>query len=230
VSGRVLLVDDDPGILDVVGFALESQGFDVDIAAAGADALQAARRATYDVIVLDVMLPDIPGTEILRLLRAESSVPIVMLTARDAEVDLVVGLELGADDYVTKPFSLVELASRVRAILRRRALDRTTAQESVFEVGTIRIDLVRHEATVGGRPIHLTPSEFKLLALLASYPGRVFSRSQIMEHLWATPFVGDERACDVHVFYLRRKIGRDALSVTPIRTVRGVGYCLDPPR
>ena len=151
------------------------------------------------MIVLDVMLPRMTGTDVCRTLRAESDVPIIMLTARDAEVDRVLGLELGADDYVTKPFSTAELASRVRALLRRRALDRQATDPTTIDVGGIRIDLSRHAVTVDGRPVQLTLSEFKLLTLLAQEPERVFQRRQIMEHLWDSPFVGDARACDVHI-------------------------------
>jgi DNA-binding response OmpR family regulator len=149
-----------------------------------------------------------------------------MLTARDAELDRVLGLELGADDYVTKPFSIAELVSRVRALLRRRELDRAAGGGTVRTVGDVRVDLSSHEVTVHGRPVHLTPSEFKVLALLAEEPGRIFTRRQIMEHLWASIYVGDERACDVHISSLRRKIEDDPGEHRRILTVRGVGYRL----
>jgi two-component system response regulator RegX3 len=171
------------------------------------------------------MLPDASGMDICRTLRAESAVPILLLTARDSEVDRVLGLELGADDYVTKPFSLAELVSRVRALLRRRELDQG-AKVALRQVGGIRIDLGRHLVEVDGRPVHLTPSEFRVLTLLADQPERVFARRQIMEHLWQSPYVGDERASDVHISNLRRKIERDPAHPERIVTVRGVGYKL----
>jgi len=175
-----------------------------------------------------VMLPGMSGVDVCRTLRVESDVPILMLTARDAEVDRVLGLELGADDYVTKPFSILELVSRVRAIIRRRELDRAVGSESGADirVGGIEIDLARHRVVVDGTEVRLTPSEFKLLLLLAEEPDRVFSRDQIMEHLWRTPFVGDTRASDAHVSNLRRKVERDPTHPERIVTVREIGYKL----
>jgi two-component system response regulator RegX3 len=167
------------------------------------------------------------GTEICRQLRGERrTVPILMLTAKDAELDRVLGLELGADDYVTKPFSTPELLSRVRAILRRRELDRAARAGAVQVLGGLRIDVARHRVEVDGEPARLTPSEFKLLVFLASEPDRVFTRRQIMEHLWETQYVGDERACDTHVSNLRRKIERDPAHPTRVVTVRDFGYKL----
>jgi two-component system response regulator RegX3 len=151
-----------------------------------------------------------------------------MLTAKDAELDRVLGLELGADDYVTKPFSMAELVSRVRAILRRRDLDRSEAETAVREVGGVRIDLARHEVSVDGNPVRLTLSEFKVLALLSETPERVYTRKQVMQHLWESDYVGDEHACDVHVSNLRRKIERDPARPERVVTVRGVGYKLVP--
>jgi DNA-binding response OmpR family regulator len=230
VSARVLVVDDDPGIQDVVRFALAGEGFDVDAVADGESALRSAATGEYDVIVLDVMLPDVPGTEVCRRLRAEgSAVPILMLTARDAEVDRVLGLELGADDYIAKPFSRAELVSRVRAILRRRELDRAEEVAPVRQVGGLRLDFARHEVRVDGEPVQLTPSEFKLLALLAQRPGEVFSRAEIMRHLWGSDHVGDEHPADVHVSNLRRKIERNAGRPQLLVTVRGAGYKLNVP-
>jgi two-component system response regulator RegX3 len=228
VSGRILVVDDDPGIQDVVRFALAGEGFEVDVVADGESALRQATTGVYDVIVLDVMLPDVPGTEVCRRLRAEgSAVPILMLTARDAEVDRVVGLELGADDYIPKPFSRAELVSRVRAILRRRELDRAEAAAPVREIGGLRLDFARHEVSVEGEPVQLTPSEFKLLALLSERPGEVFSRAQIMRHLWGSEHVGDEHPADVHVSNLRRKLERKPGRPERLVTVRGAGYKLN---
>jgi two-component system, OmpR family, response regulator RegX3 len=230
VNARILVVDDDPGILDVVRFSLASEGFEVDAESAGEAALEAGRTGDYDLLVLDVMLPDVSGTEVCRRLRAEgSAVPILMLTARDAEVDRVVGLELGADDYVAKPFSRAELVSRVRAILRRRELDRVESTAPVRHVGGLRLDFASHEVKVDGEPVQLTPSEFKLLSLLAERPGDVYSRADIMRHLWGSDHVGDEHPCDVHVSNLRRKIERDPSRPERVLTVRGAGYRLSVP-
>jgi two-component system response regulator RegX3 len=180
------------------------------------------------VLVLDVMLPDLPGTEVCRRLRTGgSAVPILMLTARDAEVDRVLGLELGADDYVAKPFSRAELVSRVRAILRRRELDRAEGAGPVRRIGGLRLDFARHEVTLDGEPVQLTPSEFKLLSLLAQRPGEVFSRAEIMRHLWGSDHVGDEHPADVHVSNLRRKIERSPGQPQRVVTVRGAGYKLN---
>jgi two-component system response regulator RegX3 len=230
VTARILVVDDDPGILDVVRFSLASEGFEVDAVAEGEAALAGGRSGAYDLLVLDVMLPDVPGTEVCRRLRAEgSALPILLLTARDAEVDRVVGLELGADDYVAKPFSRAELVSRVRAILRRRDLDRAESTAPVRDIGGLRLDFTSHEIRVDGEPVQLTPSEFKILALLAERPGEVFSRAQIMRHLWSSDHVGDEHPCDVHVSNIRRKIERDPSRPERLLTVRGAGYRLSVP-
>jgi two-component system response regulator RegX3 len=222
---RILLVDDEPAFADAVGYALRSEGHEVDVAADGDVALAAARSEPYDMIVLDLMLPKLSGTEVCRRVRAESDVPILMLTARDAEVDRVMGLEIGADDYVTKPFSMAELVSRVRAILRRRELDRAS-QATVRRVGGLELDLARHLVRVDERPVRLTPSEFQLLALLAERPEQVFTRRDIMQHLWQSTYVGDQRACDMHVSNLRRKIEADPARPARLVTVRGVGYKL----
>jgi two-component system, OmpR family, response regulator RegX3 len=229
VSARILVVDDDPGIQDVVRFALAGEGFEVDAVADGKSALERTATDEYDVVVLDVMLPDVPGTEVCRRLRADgSAVPILMLTARDAEVDRVLGLEIGADDYVTKPFSIAELVSRVRALLRRRELDRAGRGFAFKRIGSLTLDLARHKVALGEREVQLTPSEFRLLALLAEEPERVYSRREIMQHLWESTYVGDERACDIHISNLRRKVERVPDEPERVLTVRGVGYKLVP--
>jgi two-component system, OmpR family, response regulator RegX3 len=210
----------------VVAFMLRREGFDVDEERDGTAALERARQNGYDIVILDVMLPGMSGTDVCRALRAESDVPIVMLTARDAEIDRVLGLELGADDYVTKPFSTAELLSRVRAILRRRDLDRATGGATVRRLGGLQIDLGRHEVSVDGDRVHLTLSEFKVLSLLAEQPERVVSRRELMQHLWASEHVGDEHACEVHISNLRRKIEKDATQPERLVTVRGLGYKL----
>jgi len=225
VSERILVVDDEPAIVDAVTYALRASGFEVDTFGDGESALEAARANGYDVLVLDVRLPGLSGLEICRRLRDESDVPILILTAMDAEVDRVLGLEAGADDYVTKPFSVAELVSRVRAILRRRELDRASSG-GVRRVGSLELDVNRHEVRIDGRTIRLTPSEFRLLAFLAQEPERVYSRREIMQHLWDSTYVGDQRACDIHVSNLRRKIEETPGRPQRLVTVRGVGYKL----
>jgi two-component system response regulator RegX3 len=217
-----LVVDDEPAIRDAVAYALRAEGLDVEERADGASALAATDGDAFDIVVLDVMLGDLSGVEVCRRLRAQSDVPIVMLTARDAEADLVLGLEAGADDYVTKPFSMLELVSRVRAMLRRRALDR---RETVLRFGTLELDLARHEVRLEGETVRVTPTEFRLLTLLG-LEDRAFTRREIMQHLWESSYVGDERAADVHVANLRRKIERDPAEPDRLVTVRGVGYRL----
>jgi DNA-binding response OmpR family regulator len=228
VSPRILLADDEPDIVTPVSYALRADGFEVDAVTDGEQALAAGRTGDYDLVILDVMMPGLQGTEVCRRLRAESIVPIIMLTAKDAEIDRVLGLELGADDYVTKPFSTRELSSRIRAILRRRDLERSTSAGSLVHAGDIAVDLASHRVGVAGREIRLTPSEFKVLALLASEPNRVFSRWQIMEHLWEASYVGTARAADVHISNLRRKIEERPSRPKRIVTVREAGYKLVP--
>ena len=229
MTTRVLLADDEEDIVVPVSYALRAEGFEVDAVGDGERAVEAALGGDYDIVVLDVMMPKLAGTEVCRRVRAESIVPIVMLTAKDAEVDRVLGLELGADDYVVKPFSTRELVSRIRAVLRRRDLERAAAgSETVLRVGDLIVDLAAHTVTVEGKPVRVTPSEFKVLALLAQDPGRVLSRWQIMEALWQAPFVGTARAADVHVSNLRRKIERKPSRPKRLVTVREAGYKLVP--
>jgi two-component system, OmpR family, response regulator RegX3 len=222
---RVLVVDDEPAIRDAIEYSLRNEGFDVDGATDGETGLQAALDEPYDVVVLDLMLPRMSGTEVCRRLRSRSAVPIIMLTAKGAELDRVLGLEVGADDYITKPFSMAELIGRIRAIIRRRDLDRSGAA-SVLRVGRLELDPIRHEARIDGEPKRLTPSEFKLLMLLAQDPERVFSRREIMQHLWDSTYVGDQRACDIHISNLRQKVESDPANPERVVTVRGVGYKL----
>ena len=228
MSARILLADDEKDLLQTVSYALRHHGLEVECVEDGEAALAAGRSGAYDLLLLDVMMPKLSGIDVCRTLRSEGDVPIVMLTAKDAELDRVLGLELGADDYVTKPFSMAELLSRIRAVLRRRELDRSARAGALQMVGGLRIDFARHSVEVDGRPVRLTPSEFKLLALLAAEPERVFTRRQIMEHLWETQYVGDARACDVHVSNLRGKLERDPAHPDRIVTVREVGYKLVP--
>ncbi len=228
MSARILVVDDEPALLQGLAYALDREHFDVTTAADGAEALETARASDFDLIILDLMLPKISGVEVCRKIRAESAVPIIMLTAKDSEVDKVVGLEVGADDYVTKPFSALELLGRVRAILRRRELDRSDGAGAVRAIGGLRVDFARHELIVDGEPVSLTPSEFKVLYVLAQRPEEVVSKREILEHLWESTFVGDQHACDVHISNLRRKVERDPGRPERIVTVRGFGYKLMP--
>jgi DNA-binding response OmpR family regulator len=227
VSARILVVEDEPAIADAVVYALRGEGHEVEVVGDGEHAVAAALDQEYELLVLDLLLPGVSGVEVCRRLREESAVPILMLTARDSEADRVLGLEAGADDYVTKPFSMTELLARVRAILRRRDLD-ATASSAARRVGGLDLDLERYEATIDGEPVRLTQSELKLLAFLAREPGRVYSRREIMQHLWESDYVGDERAADLHVSNIRRKIERDPESPERLVTVRGAGYKLVP--
>ena len=224
MTARVLVVEDEPTIRRAVGYALRRDGFEVAEAADGGEALATAEEG-FDVVILDLGLPTVSGTEVLRRLRAAGPVPIIVLTALGTESDRVLGLELGADDYVTKPFSMAELMSRVRAILRRCELD-SMRRDPVRVVGGLRIDLGRHQVLVDGHSVYLTASQFKVLALLAEEPGDVVSRQAIMQRLWDSDYAGDEHVCDVHVSNLRHKIEHDPSQPRRIVTIRGVGYKL----
>jgi two-component system, OmpR family, response regulator RegX3 len=229
-EGRILIADDEPSVRDSVTYALQQEGYEVTPAVDGTDAeSKLAVDMPFDLLILDIMMPGRSGLEICREVRARSAVPIIILTAKDAEVDKVVGLEVGADDYVTKPFSVRELLGRVHAQLRRRELDRTPSSETTrIEAGPVSIDLARHVVVVRGQQVNLTRSEFQLLRLLAGRPGEVFRRHQIMEELWQTEFDGDVRACDVHISNLRQKVERDPQRPEFVLTVRGVGYKFSP--
>jgi DNA-binding response OmpR family regulator len=227
VAERILIADDEPALLDAVSYALDRAGFATARATTGEAAIEHIRHNHVDVVILDVMLPGGSGFEVCQQLRASSDIPIILLTAREAEADRVAGLELGADDYVTKPFSMAELVSRVRAILRWRAIDRESASgASRLTVGEIAIEPVSGRVTVLGQAVRLTPSEYQILLLMAGSPGTVFTRPQILRHLWDSEHVGDERVCDVHVHSLRRKLERAGGKAGWIATVRGQGYVL----
>ena len=224
MSARILIVEDEPAIADSVSYALRAEGFDVNAVEDGESALEETRNDGYDLLVVDLMLPGISGLELCRRVRAASAVPILMLTARTTEVDRVLGLETGADDYVSKPFSMPELVSRVRAILRRRELD--LGELARLRAGGLELDPHGHTVIVDGKPVQITMSEFRLLALLLRHPERVFSRRELMQHLWESSYVGDQRAADAHVANLRRKIEPDPAQPTRLVTVRGAGYKL----
>ncbi len=225
-SSTILLVDDEDSVQSLLTYPLERDGFRVVSARDGEEALRLFAAEPIDLVVLDIMLPKLDGLEVCKRLRAESSVPIIMLTARDDEFDTVLGLELGADDYITKPFSIREFRSRVRALLRRAAAPRAGDRENdeVIEVGELRIDVPRRTVEVRGQEAQLTFVEFELLRVLATAPGRVFSRRQLLERLRGGADYREPRTIDVHVRHLREKIERNPHEPELILTVRGVGY------
>ncbi|HEX9016947.1 MAG TPA: response regulator transcription factor [Chloroflexota bacterium] len=224
---KILLVDDERVLIDAVRYNLVKAGHDVVTAEDGITALELFRRDPPDGVVLDVMLPRMDGFEVCRVLRQESVVPILMLTARDEELDKLLGLELGADDYLTKPFSMRELVARVKAMLRRAEMSRAAPPDELpkpLRDGDLLIDLVSHQATLAGAPLHLKPKEFDLLTFLMKNRGRAFSRDQLLEQVWDYDYAGDTRTVDVHVRWLREKIETDPSQPEKIETVRGVGY------
>ena len=223
-ASTILLVDDEDSVQKLLTFPLEREGFRVVHARDGEEALARFAEVDVDLVVLDLMLPKLDGLEVCKRLRAESSVPIIMLTARDDELDKVLGLELGADDYITKPFSIREFMSRVRALLRRAQLPPLDARDEIVEVDGLRIDTVRRAVDRDGKPVQLTYLEFELLRTLAANPGRVFTRKALLDDLWGGSEFRDPRTIDVHVRHLREKIERDPAEPEFIFTVRGVGY------
>ncbi|HXX38398.1 MAG TPA: response regulator transcription factor [bacterium] len=223
VGGRILVVDDEPHIVELVRYNLVHEGYDVVVAYDGHEALEKARTTSPNLVVLDLMLPYVDGLEVCRALRRESSVPILMLTAKDTEQDRVLGLELGADDYVTKPFSPRELVARVRAILRRTSRN-TSPSEAPVAVGGLVLDPSTHEVRLRDRLIDLTTKEFDLLRLLMSHPNQVFTRDFLLEHIWGYEYFGSTRTVDMHISRLREKIEDDPIAPTYVVTVRGVGY------
>ncbi|MFP4148418.1 MAG: winged helix-turn-helix domain-containing protein [Nitriliruptoraceae bacterium] len=221
---KLLLVEDEKSIAEGLAITLEAEGFQVAWVKDGLDAIPAWERIRPDLVILDLMLPGMSGTEICRVLRSRSDVPIIMLTAREAEVDRVVGLELGADDYVTKPFSTRELLARIKAILRRAPMVEPMAEEGPVEASGVRVDRVRHEVQVDGQVVDLPPKEFDLLAFLVEHAGRVLTRGQLIDEVWGSDYVGDTKTLDVHIRRLRTRIERDPHAPERIQTVRGVGY------
>lgn len=223
MAAKILVVDDEPTILELVSYNLEQAGFTTITATDGETALKLVETEKPDLVILDVMLPKIDGFEICRTLRARGNTPILMLTARREEVDRVLGLELGADDYLTKPFSPRELVARVRAILRRVAESNNRADGTIV-VGDLVINPDSHEVKVRGQPVDLTLKEYQLLKFLAENPGRVFTREALLDRLWEGEYFGDTRTIDVHIRHLREKIEEDPSNPRYILTVRGVGY------
>jgi two-component system, OmpR family, response regulator RegX3 len=222
---KVLLVEDERSIAEALAVTLEAEGFQFSWVKDGSEALAAWERTRPDLVLLDLMLPGMSGTDVCRAIRARSDVPIIMLTARDAEVDRVVGLELGADDYVTKPFSGRELVARIRAVLRRApSSSSSTGDSGPVEAAGVRVDRARHEVLVDGRPVELPPKEFDLLAMLVEHAGRVLTRDQLIDEVWGSDYVGDTKTLDVHVRRLRGRIETDPHAPVRLLTVRGLGY------
>jgi two-component system, OmpR family, response regulator RegX3 len=221
---KILLVEDEASISGPLKSALEREGFDATVAATAGEALELAPKVTPDLVLLDLMLPDGSGFDVCRELRKERDVPVVMLTARGDEADRIVGLELGADDYVVKPFSAREVIARVRAVLRRTAAAPPAEESVAIEVGDVRLDPAKHEATLGGEPIELSRKEFELLQRLMRDAGSVVTREQLIEDVWDMNWFGSTKTLDVHVSGLRRKLGDDAGEPRYLHTVRGVGF------
>jgi DNA-binding response OmpR family regulator len=224
---RVLVVDDEPVLADTIRYNLRRDGYEVQVAGDGQEALRIAQAAAPDLVVLDLMLPGLDGLEVCRQLRRESTVPILMLTAKDDEVDKIVGLEVGADDYMTKPFSMRELLARVRAMLRRSRMQQLPAQpdaELPIRSGDLEADSLQRKITLGEGVLQLKPKEFDLLVYLMQHRGRVLTRDQLLEKVWGYTFGGDTRTVDVHIRWLREKIEQDPGNPRRLETVRGVGY------
>jgi DNA-binding response OmpR family regulator len=234
MAEKILVVDDEISLQETLAYNLKKQGYEVQTTGDGTEALELAREMEPDLIILDVMLPGLDGFEICRILRREMSTPVLMLTARDDEIDRVVGLEVGADDYMAKPFSMRELLARVKAMLRRVRLIREEVNHAdgeegkpktkIMEFGNLKIDMTRREITVGGEVVAFKPKEYELLTFLAQHQGQVLSREFILERVWGWDFIGDSRTVDVHVRWLREKIEPDPANPQRIITVRGAGY------
>ncbi|WFP17207.1 response regulator transcription factor [Citricoccus muralis] len=224
---RILVVEDEPSISDPLSYLLEREGYEVTVVEDGHDAVSEFEKAGADLVLLDLMLPGQPGTEVIRQLRGTSNVPVIMLTAKDSEIDKVVGLELGADDYVTKPYSSRELVARIRAVLRRQAEPDDLISTSV-QAGPVRMDVERHVVTVGGDQTSMPLKEFELLEMLLRNAGRVLTRGQLIDRVWGADYVGDTKTLDVHIKRLRSKVEPDPSNPRHLVTVRGLGYKFEP--
>jgi two-component system response regulator RegX3 len=224
---RVLVVEDEESFSDALSYMLRKEGFEVSVAATGTSALTQFDRTGADIVLLDLMLPEMSGTEVCRQLRQRSAVPIIMVTARDSEIDKVVGLEIGADDYVTKPYSPRELVARIRAVLRRQSAEAAEVGTPTLAAGPVRMDVERHVVTVEGTSVQLPLKEFELLELLLRNAGRVLTRGQLIDRVWGADYVGDTKTLDVHVKRLRSKVEPEPSAPRYIVTVRGLGYKFD---
>jgi two-component system response regulator RegX3 len=225
---RVLVVEDEDSFSDALSYMLRKEGFEVSVAATGTAALTEFDRTGADIVLLDLMLPEMSGTEVCRQLRTRTNVPIIMVTARDAEIDKVVGLEIGADDYVTKPYSPRELVARIRAVLRRNANEAVEIATPTLSAGPVRMDVERHVVSVSGEAVPLPLKEFELLELLLRNAGRVLTRGQLIDRVWGADYVGDTKTLDVHVKRLRSKIEPEPSAPRYLITVRGLGYKFEP--
>ena len=224
---RILIVEDEASFSEALEFLLGKEGFQVVTAATGTEALRKFDQGGIDLVLLDLMIPEISGTEVCRQIRSKSRTPIIMLTAKDSEVDKVVGLEIGADDYVTKPYSSRELVARIRAVLRRNTSDGIESEPGVMTVSGIRMDIDRHQVSINGIPVSLPLKEFELLEFLMRNAGRVLTRMQLIDRVWGSDYVGDTKTLDVHIKRLRAKIETDPANPTLIQTVRGLGYKME---
>ena len=226
---RVLIVEDEPSLAEPLAFLLGKEGFEVSVSVDGPSALESFERSGADIVLLDLMLPGMSGTEVCKQLRLKSSVPVIMVTARDSEIDKVVGLEIGADDYVTKPYSARELIARIRAVLRRGAepAEDLDVEDVVLSCGRIEMDIERHVVTVSREPVTMPLKEFELLEYLLRNAGRVLTRQQLIERVWGADYVGDTKTLDVHVKRLRAKVEEDPGKPKHLITVRGLGYKLE---
>ncbi|KRC49403.1 XRE family transcriptional regulator [Leifsonia sp. Root227] len=220
----ILLVEDEAALSEPLAYLLKREGYDVTVAEDGPTALAEFDKGGADLVLLDLMLPGIPGTEVCREIRTRSSVPIIMLTAKDSEVDIVVGLELGADDYVTKPYSSRELLARIRAVLRRRVEAEEAIDEAILEAGSVRMDVDRHTVQVNGSEISMPLKEFELLELLLRNAGRVLTRGQLIDRVWGSDYFGDTKTLDVHIKRIRSRIEESPSEPAMLVTVRGLGY------
>jgi two-component system response regulator RegX3 len=221
---RVLIVEDEPDLADPLAYLLRREGFEVEIAEDGGIALDAFTARGADIVLLDLMLPGMPGTEVCRIIRTTSKVPIIMLTAKDSEVDIVVGLELGADDYVTKPYSSRELLARMRAVLRRSEVDELDVDDRIIEGGRVTLDIDRHTVAVDGAVISMPLKEFELLELLMRNAGRVLTRGQLIDRVWGSDYFGDTKTLEVHIKRIRSRIEQNPSDPVMLLTVRGLGY------
>jgi two-component system, OmpR family, response regulator RegX3 len=228
IVARVLVVEDEESFSDALSYMLRKEGFEVGVAGTGTAAVQEFERNGADIVLLDLMLPEMSGTEVCRQLRQTSPVPIIMVTARDSEIDKVVGLEIGADDYVTKPYSPRELVARIRAVLRRHSAEPAEAVAPTLHAGPVRMDVQRHVVTVQGDSVALPLKEFELLELFLRNAGRVLTRGQLIDRVWGADYVGDTKTLDVHVKRLRAKIEPEPSNPRHILTVRGLGYKFEP--
>lgn len=225
---KVLIVEDEVSFSDALAYLLKKESYEVEVAVNGSEAIERFQSFNPDLILLDLMIPEVSGTEVCRVIRSTSQVPIIMLTAKDSEIDKVVGLELGADDYVTKPYSSRELLARMKAVMRRNSADQSAVDDgSLLSVGSVRMDLDKHQVTVNAVPVTFPLKEFELLEFLMRNSGRVLTRSQLIDRVWGNDYFGDTKTLDVHIKRLRAKIEEDPANPKIIHTIRGLGYKLE---